>query len=300
MFRLPLVGELQSHEALLLLGPTGTGKSNMAVDIAQNLGGEIISVDSCAVYQGLDIGSAKPSMAARKAVPHHLIDIRLPDQPYSAGDFFRDSCRLVKEIHERGKIPVLVGGTMMYVNVLRSGLFPIPTISLRSQTRARNLLATKGSAVAHNMLKRQDPVTAAKLKPSDRQRLVRAWEVLYDTGIPLSQWNAREKKQADFTLQCRYVLPRDRTQHLANLRKRFDHMVAAGLVAEVTDLLARYPANLACLRSVGYRQIIGYLQEKYSLSEAVELGVRATKQLAKRQMTWIRKFQPHPDEVLLV
>ncbi len=283
---------------LVLVGPTGTGKSDWAVALAQVAPVEIVSVDSALVYRGMDIGTAKPDAALRRRVPHHLIDICDPAECYSAGRFLRDALEAIRDIHARGRVPLLVGGTMLYLRALRRGLAVLPQASaeLRAQIDAR--AAAEGWPALHAELTRVDPVAAARIAPLDRQRIQRALEVWHASGgTPLSQLQRpTEAPLAAFDVQGWVLAPPSRAQLHERIEQRFHRMMAAGFLEEVRalrtrgDLTAAHPA----LRAVGYRQLWGHLEGAWPLAEAVKRGIHATRQLAKRQLTWLRAESPGP------
>jgi tRNA dimethylallyltransferase len=283
---------------VVLTGPTGSGKSDLALELCGELAPalpvEIISVDSVLVYRGMDIGSAKPGVEARARVPHHLIDIRDPAQSYSAGEFVRDARAAIAAIQQRGRLPLLVGGTMLYLRALREGLAVLPPASaaLRLELDAR--AASAGWPALHAELARVDAAAAARIARTDAQRIQRALEVHRLTGVPISQWQRRTPgARAEFRWWCYALLPTSRIEWRRHLAARFDAMLRAGLVAEVAalhargDLSERHPS----VRAVGYRQLWRYLAGSCSLEQAVEQAIIATAQLAKRQLTWLRREQ---------
>ena len=277
--------------ALVLTGPTGSGKSEWAWRLAQVLPIEIISVDSAQVYRGMDIGTAKPSAVVRAHVPHHLLDIRDPAERYSAGDFVRDARDAVRATHDRGRLPVLVGGTMLYLRALLSGMAELPQASapIRSELEAR--AAALGWPALHGELARLDPRAAAKIHAHDAQRIQRALEVHRLTGRTISEWQAATQTPQDAVCWLRFaLLPPDRADLRRALAERFASMLESGLVAEVTALFRRADlhAELPAIRSVGYRQLWAFCAGQIDLEEASRLAVTATWQLAKRQMTWLR------------
>lgn len=280
---------------LCLAGPTASGKSAVALALAERVPIEIVSVDSAQVYRGLDIGTAKPSTAERAAVPHHLIDMVDPAEAYSAARFAADARRLAGEICARGRVPLLVGGTMLYFKALREGLDPLPEAqpALRAQIDAE--AAARGWPALHAELARVDPVTAARLAPADAQRIQRALEVWRATGRPLSQWHAqahsrRDAAAADAAWPLLSLEPASRAWLHERIAQRFRAMLAAGLVDEVRALRARGDLHpgLPALRSVGYRQTWQALDEGWTAEHLAEAGIAATRQLAKRQLTWLR------------
>ncbi|HEY6451360.1 MAG TPA: tRNA (adenosine(37)-N6)-dimethylallyltransferase MiaA [Steroidobacteraceae bacterium] len=281
---------------VVLTGPTGSGKSECALRLATLLTGrlpvEIVSVDSAQVYHGMDIGTAKPDRAIRERVPHHLIDIRDPAQSYSAGDFVRDAHAAIAAIHARRALPLLVGGTMLYLHALREGLAGLPRGSAPIRHEIEALAAARGWPAVHAELARVDGAAAARIGAHDRQRLQRALEVYRLTGVPISHWQARtEGARAQFRWLRFALWPGSRVQLRQRLQARFDAMLRAGLLDEVRTLYARgdLTPQHASMRAVGYRQLWEYCAARVSLEEACASAITATAQLAKRQLTWLRR-----------
>ena len=276
---------------LCLAGPTASGKTAAAMAFSATQAVEIVSVDSALVYRGMDIGTAKPGVAERAAVPHHLIDLLDPAQTYSAARFVADAQRAAAEVRARGRLPLLVGGTMLYFKALREGLDAIPSASpaLRAQLDAR--AAAEGWAALHAELARVDPITAARLAPADRQRVQRALEVYLSSGQPLSDWQRGAQPDADASAAWPLLSlePTDRGWLHERIAARFDAMLAAGFLDEVRALRARDDLHpgLPSMRAVGYRQAWAALQDG-SLDGLREAAVAATRQLARRQLTWLR------------
>jgi tRNA dimethylallyltransferase len=282
---------MNAPSALVLTGPTGSGKSEWAWRLAQRLPIEIISVDSAQVYRGMDIGTAKPSAEVRSRIAHHLLDIRDPAERYSAGEFVRDARTVVRAILERGRLPVLVGGTMLYLRALLSGMAELPQAcpAVRAELEAR--AAALGWPALHEELARLDPRAAARIHAHDAQRIQRALEVHQLTGRTISDWQAATSEPRDRVHWLRFALvPQDRAALRRSLAARFASMLDAGLLAEVTSLFRRpdLHVELPAIRSVGYRQLWAYCAGRIGLEEASSLAVTATCQLAKRQMTWLR------------
>ena len=277
-----------------MVGPTGAGKTAAALALAEQLPLEIISVDSALIYRGMDIGSAKPTAAERAAVPHHLIDIRDPLESYSAAQFVADARRCVSEVQARGRLPLLVGGTMLYVKALREGLSALPPSQpeLRAQLDAE--AAARGWPALHAELALGYPVTAARLHPTDSQRIQRALEVLRGTGRPLSDWHARAERSAGVDWPLISIETDDRAWLHQRLDARFDAMLAAGFLDEVRALRARgdLQPELPSMRCVGYRQAWEALDQADppDLNSLRERAQAATRQLAKRQITWLRSM----------
>jgi len=276
---------------ILLLGPTASGKSTLALRLAQACGGEIVSLDSAQVYRGLDIGSAKPSAAERALVPHHLIDLRDPLEPYSAADFLRDAIQALAQIATRGRTALIVGGTMMYARALRQGLAQLPSADPAIRARLEAQAAAHGWPALHEQLRRVDPQTAQRLAPADRQRIGRALEVFEITGRPMSELLAATAPSA-LRLRTIGLLPADRVQLHRRIAERFDAMLAQGFLEEVRGLRARgdLHAQLPALRSVGYRQAWEHLEQGTSAQDFRGAALAATRRLAKHQMTWLRSM----------
>jgi tRNA dimethylallyltransferase len=276
---------------LLLMGPTASGKSALAMALAARLPCEIVSVDSAQVYRGMDIGSAKPDAAARAQVPHHLIDILDPAESYSAARFRADALRLVGEIQRRGRLPLLVGGTLLYFRALTHGLSELPGADPALRARLEREAAAHGWSALHARLAQSDPATAARLHPNDSQRIQRALEIIALTGVTPSQFHARPGAATlpGRVLRVALELP-DRGLLHQRIAQRFEQMMAAGFLDEVARLRARgdLHLDLPAMRAVGYRQLWRHLDGEYTLDEAIQRGVAATRQFAKRQLTWLR------------
>lgn len=281
---------------LALAGPTASGKTAAALAIATELPVEIISVDSALVYRGMDIGTAKPSAAELAAVPHHLINIRDPLQAYSAAEFVADATRLIHAIHGRGKHPLLVGGTMLYFKALLDGIDEMPRADAQLRAQIESEAKDQGWPALHAELLRVDPVTAARLAPGDTQRIQRALEVYRLSGRPLSSFHTRQADAPPSALARAITLitlePTDRAWLHARIAQRFDAMLASGLLDEVQRLRARgdLTPDLPSMRCVGYRQSWEALDGVFPMSELHERGIYATRQLAKRQITWLRSM----------
>jgi tRNA dimethylallyltransferase len=279
---------------VLVVGPTGTGKTLAAMALAQELPLEVISIDSALVYVGMDIGSAKPSLAERAAVPHHLVDILDPLQSYSAAQFVRDAKRIALEIQSRGRLPLLVGGTMLYVKALRDGLSELPTSTPTLRAELDSQARHQGWPALHAELARVDPVTAARLQVTDAQRIQRALEVYRSSGRPLSAWHADAPREPGVDWPLVSLETQDRAWLHQRLDARFDAMLAQGLLAEVRALRQRgdLSLELPSMRCVGYRQAWESLEaaDPPQLDALRAKAQAATRQLAKRQMTWLRSM----------
>lgn len=281
--------------ALLLMGPTASGKTGLAVTLAERGPYEIISVDSGMVYRGMDIGTAKPDAETLRRAPHRLIDIRDPADAYSAAEFRRDALTAMADITAAGRIPLLVGGTMLYFRVLLEGLADMPEADAAVRARLEAEAADQGWPALHARLASVDPVTAARLAPNDSQRLQRALEVWELTGKPLSQWHAEQvpPEALPYDMTQIALAPPERAVLHERIERRFDDMLAQGLVDEVQALRARpeLHADLPSMRAVGYAQVWDYLDGAFDAGEMRLRGIYATRQLAKRQYTWLRRFQ---------
>ena len=277
---------------VVLVGPTASGKSAVALELARRFDGEIVSADSAQVYRGMDIGTAKPDAVTRARIRHHLLDLIDPTDAYSAARFRSDAAAAIADIRSRGRVPIVAGGTMLYVKALREGLSELPQAdpALRAELDAR--AARIGWPSMHAELARVDPFTAARLAPTDAQRIQRALEVHALTRRPLSALQGARTAEFDGMLVLALV-PADRFRLHAVIGLRFDAMLAAGLVDEVVALRARFDLRpgLPSMRAVGYRQVLEYLDGRIDRSALRERGIAATRQLAKRQLTWLRRME---------
>ncbi len=276
-------------DALLIAGPTASGKSGLALRLAELMPAELISVDSAQVYRGFDIGSAKPSRSLRDRIPHHLIDIRNPEDTYSAGEFVTDALQAIETIRARGRLPILVGGTMLYFNALIRGIARLPTADPDIRRAIDADAAVRGWPAVHTELLAVDPMAAAKIHPNDAQRIQRALEVYRATGRPISEWQRETSARHAWRFSRLALVPTDRAWLHERIEQRFRQMMQEGFLEEVRALRAR--SSLApeapSLRAVGYRQLWAHLVGEIDLPTAVARAVVATRQLAKRQLTWI-------------
>lgn len=275
----------------MLTGPTGAGKSEWAERLADTAPVEIVSVDSALVYRGMDIGSAKPGPELRKRIPHHLIDICEPTDNYSAGRFVADATSAIDGIHTRGKVPLLVGGTMLYLRALMHGLAPLPEASPQLRREIDERASREGWSVLHDELARLDPQAAERINRADPQRIQRALEVCYATGRPISELQRDTVKPlALYQVRAWALAPADRAVLHERLERRFHSMLAGGFLDEVRKLRQRgdLDARHSSMRAVGYRQLWAHLSGEFDLPEATRRGISATRQLAKRQLTWMR------------
>lgn len=293
---------------ICLMGPTAAGKTDLALYLADHLPCELVSVDSALVYRGMDIGTAKPDAATLAAYPHHLVDILDPAEAYSAARFAEDARALIHDIHGRGRLPLLVGGTMLYYKALAEGLAPMPAADPAVRQRIEAQAAEIGWPGVHAELAKVDPVSAARIHPNDPQRIQRAYEVFLLSGVPLSGWHARqsaEKARSEppvgqnmpYTMHYLAVAPTERHILHERIAQRFSLMLQQGFIAEVQSLYARgdLDSSMPSVRAVGYRQAWDYLEGKLSYDGMVERGVIATRQLAKRQFTWLRGWSDPID-----
>ncbi|GAB55861.1 tRNA dimethylallyltransferase [Glaciecola punicea ACAM 611] len=284
--------EAEKNDALptviCIMGPTASGKTALAIESAKVLNGEVISVDSALVYKDMDIGTAKPSLQEQSGVTHHLIDIISPQNSYSVANFMSDAQNAIVTVLEKGKQPILAGGTMMYFNALINGLNELPA----AEPNIRQQISEMTLASVHKQLSEVDPQSVLRIDKNDAQRLTRALEVFMVSGKSLSHFQAQQKVRLPFNF-CQFtIMPRQRADLHVLIEQRFDSMLLSGLVQEVKELLVRYSleADMPSMRSVGYRQVWQYLEGEYSYSQMRERGIIATRQLAKRQLTWLRGF----------
>ena len=274
---------------LIVIGPTASGKSAVALELARRFRGEIVSADSAQVYRGMNIGTAKPDAATRAQVPHHLLDLIDPTEAYSAARFRTDAETAIAGIRARGRVPIVAGGTMLYVKALREGLSALPQAdpALRAEIDAR--AARSGWPALHAELARIDAATAARLAPTDAQRIQRALEVHALTGRALSSLQGARTAPSDRGVVVA-LAPADRARLHAAIARRFDAMLAAGLLDEVAALRTRFGLNarMPSMRAVGYRQVLEHLEGRTDFATMRERALAATRQLAKRQFTWLR------------
>lgn len=278
---------------LAIMGPTASGKTSLALDVAKQTDSEIISVDSALVYKGMDIGTAKPTADEQGAVKHHLIDIIDPKDSYSVSQFVNDTTRLIGEIHERGRLPILVGGTMMYFNALINGISSLPKSNDGIREQINREAERSGWSSLHAELMNVDKVSGERIHPNDPQRITRALEVYRSSGKTLTHWQEQEGEKCPYEITQFAIAPQDRAILHERIERRFDMMLAEGFEREVKKLFERGDLNegLPSIRSVGYRQMWQYFEGQLSQCEMRERGIIATRQLAKRQLTWLRGWQ---------
>lgn len=278
--------------AVLLMGPTASGKTALSIAMAQAMNAEIISVDSALVYKGMDIGTAKPNLEERAGIPHHLIDILDPSEAFSTGQFRSRALALMNDITRRGKLPLLVGGTMLYFSALTQGLAKLPEADLEIRQRLDRELRDLGKEVLHARLAQLDPQAAARIHVNDPQRVQRALEVYEISGRPLSEFFQTDQQSDQAYRYLKLIVAPAERQHLhAKIAERFNLMLAQGFLDEVQALRARgdLDESMPSIRCVGYRQAWSYLNGEYDFETMREKAVIATRQLAKRQFTWLRK-----------
>lgn len=278
--------------AIFLMGPTASGKTGLAVKLYQHLPIELISVDSALVFKGMDTGTAKPDAATLRQAPHHLIDLISPTQVYSAAHFRHDALKLMSDISARGKVPLLVGGTMLYFKALQGGLSNLPEADLEVRAKLDAEALQIGWPAMHAKLAKIDPATAARLKPADAQRVQRALEVVEISGKTMTELHqASRGDDLPYRLLKVALVPSDRSVLHSRIATRFDDMLKQGFLGEVKALLKQYPElnpEMPSMRCVGYRQALEHLAGQYDVAELRDRGIFATRQLAKRQLTWLR------------
>jgi len=278
---------------IAIMGPTASGKTGLALDIAAKVESEVISVDSALVYKGMDIGTAKPTQEERAGVVHHLIDIIDPAQSYSVSQFVNDTNALIGDILARGKVPILAGGTMMYFNALINGISPLPKSDEKIRDEITQQAQRLGWSKLHDELRGVDPISGERVHPNDPQRITRALEVYRSTGKTLAHWQQQEGEKCPYNIAQFAIAPADRAVLHERIATRFDLMLEQGFENEVVKLYERSDLHedLPSIRSVGYRQMWQYLDGQLSYAEMRERGIIATRQLAKRQLTWLRGWE---------
>ena len=285
----------QRKPVVLLMGPTASGKTALAMELYDRMPTEIISVDSAIIYRGMDIGNAKPDVETLARYPHKLVDIREPDQAYSAAEFRSDVLALIEQAHENGKLPVLTGGTMMYFNALVKGLADLPEADAAIRQQLLEQAEAEGWPAIHARLAEVDPESAKRLAPNDSQRLQRALEVYLLTGKPMSwHWAQQQKQQLPYNVLSLAVMPEQRSVLHERIELRFMQMLEQGFIDEVEQVLWQrgdLHLQMPSVRCVGYRQVWEYLAGNYDREMMIHKGIVATRQLAKRQVTWLRSWE---------
>lgn len=284
-----VVKKVKNYKPLIVLcGPTGVGKTRLAVELARELKSEIIHADSRQVYRGMDIGTAKPSREELTAVPHHMLDVVNPDESYNAGKYSRQASKIIKRLHQEGNIPVVEGGTGLYIRALTDGIFDGPGADYALRGQLEEEADQKGLDILYKRLLHLDPETAQRIQPADRMRIIRALEVVEATGKPISAWQQETIRPPYTTLRFCLSLPRPKLYK--RIEQRVDRMIEQGLVDEVKELLdSGFSEGLNSMQGLGYKQIVLYLKDRISLDEAINLIKRDTRRFAKRQLTWFRK-----------
>jgi tRNA dimethylallyltransferase len=281
---------MMKKPAVIIAGPTAVGKTKLSIEIAKSLDGEIVSADSMQIYRYMDIGTAKPSLSERQGIPHHMIDILDPEQEFSVAEYQKMALSIIDDIHRRNKLPIIVGGTGLYIKSL---LYPMNFTDayqdVEYRKKLQDMAEKKGKDYLHQKLKEIDPITAARLHPNDVKRVIRALEVYYLSGKPMSHY-VQNLKDMDFRYNVAMIgLTMDRAKLYERINRRVDAMIEAGLLDEVKDLLDRgYTRDMISMQGLGYKEIIDYYQGKLSLEEAVQILKRETRRYAKRQLTWFR------------
>ncbi len=280
----------QDSPVIFLMGPTASGKTEVASKLYDHFPIELVSVDAAQVYRGMDIGTAKPDQEFLQRFPHHLINIRSLDEPYSAAEFVNDGRRLIKEIHARNRVPLLVGGTMFYFNALEKGLSNLPSADPQTRARIESEICQQGLSKVYRDLEKIDPVAAARMSPQDGQRIQRAMEIYRLTGTPPSQLMTAARGLDCHLVKLTLFCGNRATLH-GRIADRFSMMIERGLVDEVRSLGAGHQDawKLPAMRTVGYRQVVDYLGQQVDFNEMIDNGIAATRQLAKRQLTWLRQ-----------
>ncbi len=284
--RVVVAGDL--YPAMAILGPTGSGKSGLALALALRFGGEIVGCDAFQVYRGMDIGTAKPTASERAAVPHHLIDVREPDELFSAGDYQDLGRAAVREIRARARIPVVVGGTGFYFRALTDGLFEGPGRSEEWRSRLRRIADRGGAGKLHHALRRVDPASAARIAAADSDRIVRAYEVYLSTGKSISWWQARPASPLQGYRWLKLAIAWPRPALYGRIDARVNAMFESGLVSETASLLRKFSRGCQAFKAIGYRQLAACLDGRIGLEEAMEETRRESRRYAKRQLTWFR------------
>ena len=281
------------------MGPTASGKTDLAISLVKQSACEIISVDSAMIYRGMDIGTAKPSLEELTLAPHHLINIRNPDESYSVAEFCHDANALIDDIHSRDKIPLLVGGTIMYFHALQFGLTELPAADEQLRSEMNSIGVQQGWHVLHQKLVQVDPESAAKIHQNDAQRIQRALEVFELTGVKLSSYHAANTPvRSDIAINNIGLFPQERSRLHKNIESRFDAMLNAGVIDELKALRKQWPLSdhLSSMRCIGYRQLWRFLENEITQEEMRDQAIAATRQLAKRQLTWLRHY---PETTLI-
>ncbi|MBA7668546.1 tRNA dimethylallyltransferase [subsurface metagenome] len=279
---------MEAIPLLVILGPTAVGKSEIAISLAKKINGEIVSADSMQLYQGMNLGTAKPSSVEQKVVPHHLIDLLKPDVPFNVFEYAKEAEKIIKEIHQRKKVPILVGGSGLYIRAVVDGLFESPKIDSEKKSIAKEELRNKSTDFLYKELKKVDRKASQKIHPNDRRRIKRALEVFYTAGIPISVLQKKKPNRQFRTLLI--GISRQRKELYQRINKRVEAIFAQGFVDEVKTLLENgYTENLNSMQAIGYQETIACLNNERNLAETIELIKKNTRRYAKRQLSWFRQ-----------
>ena len=287
---MPDAGQLD-YPAIAIVGATASGKSTLAITLAERFRGEVVSCDALQVYRGMDIGTAKPSPEQQKRIPHHMLDLRPPQVDFSAGDYIRLGRGVLRSIRERERIPIVAGGTGFYLRALIDGLFQGPGRSEELRSRLGSIVARRGPVFIHRALRRVDPEAAARITAADTERNIRAYEVFLLTGRPMSWWQSRPRDRLVGFRWLKIGIEWPRPELYARIDHRVEEMIRNGLVAEVETLMSAHSRSGPAFKAIGYRQIADYLEGKWSLEQAVSDIQRESRRYAKRQITWFRTDQ---------
>ncbi len=279
------------NPGIVILGPTASGKTRLAMALALQFRGEIVSCDALQVYRGMDIGTAKTGKAEQEIVPHHMIDIRDPDQDFSAGDYQRTAREAIREIQKRGRVPFVVGGTGFYLRALIDGLFEGPGRSEELRIRMRNIIRRKNAAVLHRALARIDPRSAEKISQMDAERIIRAYEVYLLTGRTMNFWQLQPRDAFTGYRWLKIGIDIPRKQLYERINQRVDEMFGSGLLDEVRELLQKFSKQAHAFKAIGYKQALEYLEGTVPLPQAIEETKKESRHYAKRQLTWFRSDQ---------
>ena len=300
---------MEPVKLIVIIGPTAVGKTDLSLAVGQEFSCEIINMDSMQIYRHLDIGTAKPTPAERKQIPHHLLDYVEPDEEYNVARFVADARQAINDIRSRDKIPLLIGGTGLYLKGLLEGIFALPPVAEEIKEQVKNDLKTKGNTALHAELAEIDPISAERIHPHDSQRICRALEIFRATAVPWSEHLQRQqeirKKQAAVYHVLKIGLQREREILYQRINQRTELMMEQGLAGEVKNLLARgYSPELNAMQAIGYKHMVKYIQGDWSREKAVELLARDTRRYAKRQYTWFRRdhdihwFEPEEQQAI--
>ncbi len=282
----------QTNPGIVILGPTASGKTHLAIALAGRFQGEIVGCDALQIYRHMDIGTAKAPSHERMGIPHHMLDLREPGQDFSAGDYQRLARKVLREIHERGNLPFVVGGTGFYLRALIDGLFEGSARSEELRSRMRKIVQRKGSKILHRSLQRIDPKSAERIAEADAERIIRAYEVYRATGKPISWWQQKPRDALEGYRWFKIGIHVPREQLYQRIDQRAEEMFQSGFLEEVQQLMSRFPTECHAFKAIGYRQAIQYIEGKLTLEQTIEETKKQSRRYAKRQLTW---FRSDPD-----